>query len=500
MAISISKYVDIVSGVGAGNVVRERELIGRIFTTNPRVPADGLVEITSAEDARAYFGSSSEEYARALFYFGFISKNIVAPKKLSFARYANVASPPRVYGARVAAPLSTFQAITAGALQITAGANTATLTGIDLSAATSFADVASAVQTAIRAATGSQFSAATVTFDAITRTFNFVGSVAGAAPVNVVASGGANDLASPLGWLLGSVKSPGVDIQTPVDALAESVESTNNFGSFLFMPTLTEDQIVAVAVWNDARNVEFLYTVRVNDSNYSSLASALLTTSGVGLTYAPTAGEWDEMAPMILMAATDYTKRNSVLNYMFHQFPGLTAKVSDTALSNTLDSLRVNYYGVTQTAGQLIAFYQRGVMGGGATDPVDMNVYANELWLKDAAAANILSLLLSVGRVPANSDGVGQVIAILQGVIDRALFNGAISVGKTLTTLQKLYVTERTDDELAWYQIQDKGYWVDCVMQPLVTQDGRTEYKAVYTLIYSKDDAVRKVEGTHILI
>jgi hypothetical protein len=37
-------------------------------------------------------------------------------------------------------------------------------------------------------------------------------------------------------------------------------------------------------------------------------------------------------------------------------------------------------------------------------------------------------------------------------------------------------------------------------MQSYVTVDGRTEWKAVYTLIYSKDDTVRKVEGSHVLI
>ena len=57
-----------------------------------------------------------------------------------------------------------------------------------------------------------------------------------------------------------------------------------------------------------------------------------------------------------------------------------------------------------------------------------------------------------------------------------------------------------TDDELAWHQVQNIGYWVYCEMQQTVTTDGRTEYKAVYTLIYSKDDVVRKVEGTHVLI
>lgn len=496
MSISIKKYVDITSGVGAGNVVRERELIGRIFTDNPRVPADGVVEVTNAADARTYFGASSEEASRATFYFSFISKNIVTPRKLQFARWASVASAPRVYGARITAPLASFAAVVAGALSITAGANTAALTGLNFSGAGSFAAVAAILQTAIRAAAGTQFATATVTYDPVASAFNFVGSVAAAAPISVTPS----SLATLLGWGLGSVMSPGVVAVEPDVAIDTSIEASNNFGSFLVMPDVTDAQVTAIAQANAARNVEFLYTVGVTDTNAAGLAAALLTTAGVSLTYAPVATEWDEMAPMIVMAATDYTKRNAVQNYMFQQFTGLTPKISTTAQSDQFDALRINYYGNTQTAGQQINFYQRGIMGGLATALVDQNIYANELWLKDAAAANVMSLLLSVGRVPANADGVGQIVAILQGVIDRALFNGVISVGKALTVLQRLYVTEMTDDELAWHQVQDFGYWINCIMEPVVTIDGRTEYKAVYTLIYAKDDAVRKVEGTHVLI
>ena len=84
--------------------------------------------------------------------------------------------------------------------------------------------------------------------------------------------------------------------------------------------------------------------------------------------------------------------------------------------------------------------------------------------------------------------------------MEQALFNGVISVEKPLTTVQKLYITEITGDDLAWHQVQNAGYWVDAVMQSYVTEDARTEWKCVYTLVYSKDDAIRKVEGSHILI
>ena len=501
MAISIKKYVDITSGVGGNATVRQRDLIGRIFTNNPRVPVDAIVEVESSDDALRYFGSASEEYARALFYFSWISKLIVAPQKLSYARWAETASAPRIYGSKITTLLSQFIAITTGTLSITAGANTANLTALDFHLAASFADVAATLQTAIRAATGTQFATATVTYDAVAGAFNFVGSVAETAPVSVTLTGGPNDIGLKLGWGTTAIFSPGVDITPLSDTLTANADVSNNFGSFLFMPTLTDDQDIEVATWNAARNVEFMYCDRLDDTNMVARSAALIGVAGWAGTYAPTAGEFDEMCPMIIMAATDYNKRNSVQNYMFQQFPTLSAKVSTTSQSDQLDALRVNYYGVTQTAGQNIAFYQRGVLGGGATDPVDMNTYANELWLKSRAAADIMSLMLSLARISANIEGNGQIIGIVQqGAVEAGLFNGTISVGKTLTTVQKLYIAQITGDDLAYAQIQGIGYWLTCEMQSYVTPDSRTEWKAVYTLVYSKDDDIRKVEGTHILI
>lgn len=495
MAISITKYVSITSGVGGGAAVRQRDLIGRVFTTNPRVPVDGLVVLESPDDAASYFGSSSEEYARAQFYFGWVSKNITTPEKLQFARWAETASEPRIYGASASA-LSVLQAITAGSFTITAGDDTEVVSGLDFSSATSMADVATALQTALRATAAAQLTACVVAYDAATGAFNFVGTVAESAAIAVTTG----DTATALGWGSTAVFSPGVDATSITDTLVTSAEASNNFGSFLFVPSFSVTQHQEAAAWNATRNVEFMYCVRASEADYVALGAALIGTAGAAVTYAPTVGEYDEMVPMIIMAATDYDRRNSVQNYMFQQFTGLTAKVNTNTLSDTLDDIRVNYYGVTQTAGQLLAFYQRGVMGGGSTAPVDQNTYANEMWLKDAARARIMTLFLSLSRVSANETGRGQVIAILQEAIDRALFNGVISVDKPLSSVQKLYITQMTGDDLAWHQVQGLGYWLSAEVESEVTGDGRTEYKITYILIYAKDDAVRKVEGTHTLI
>lgn len=494
--ISLSNYVAITSAVAAQRGVVQRDLIGRLFSENAKTPVDVILEFGSAQAVGLFYGTSSPEYLRALFYFGFVSKSLSTPRRLGFARFARTASPARIFGASPVAALIAFQAITAGTLTLTIGAQTATLTGLNFAAATSLADVAATLQTAVRGAAGSQFTTATVTYDALTGTFNLSATPGETTPAAIAATG---TVTGPLGWSAGAVFSPATPAQTVTEALNASASLSNNFGSFAFVGTLSVTETIDAATWNSARNVEFIFSARTAAADAVTLSAALIGLAGTALTLAPLATEYDEMVPMAILAATDYTRRAAVQNYMFQQFP-LTPKVTTDALASLYDSLRVNYYGQTQTAGQQINFYQRGTLTGPATSPVDQNTYANEIWFKDAAASSIMALLLALPRIPANAEGRGQILAILQDPIDAALRNGTISVGKTLSTAQRLFVTQITGDEDAYFQVQNIGYWVDCEIVPVVTVDGRTEYKAVYTLVYGKDDTVRKVEGQHILV
>lgn len=502
MAISFRKYVDITSGVGGGAAVRERDLITRIFTDNPLLPTGTQAEFDTLEDVGSYFGTNSEEYARAAFYFGWISKNITRAKKISFARWTPDAVAPRIYGAPATYALAQFTGISDGSITLTMGGTTQALSGIDFSGAASLAAVAGLIEDAIQAvvAGGALWTAATVSYDAVRGSFNLLGGATGAAPISVAAGAGGTDISALIGWRdVDAILSAGAAAQTVTDVLDASAGSSNNFASFLFMPTLTDEEALEAATWANAQNVMFMFLLRTLEADAQANYDALKALAGTAMTLAPLSTEYDEMVPGIILAATDYSRRNSVQNYMFQQF-ALAAKVSSTTTSNELDAVRCNYYGVTQTAGQLLEFYQRGTMMGPATAPVDQNTFANEIWLKDAAGAAIMSLLLSLARVSANTKGRAQLIAVLQSVVDRALNNGTISVGKALNTTQKLYIAELTGEELAWYQVQNDGYWFDVAFLPVVTEDDRTEYKATYTLIYSKDDTVRKVEGTHVLI
>ncbi|MGT2523790.1 DUF3383 family protein, partial [Salmonella enterica] len=68
MPIPLSKDVQINPGVlaVAGNAV---DLNGLLLTSNPLLPAGGVVPFSSPDDVAAYFGALSDEYARAQLYF-----------------------------------------------------------------------------------------------------------------------------------------------------------------------------------------------------------------------------------------------------------------------------------------------------------------------------------------------------------------------------------------------------------------------------------------------
>ena len=477
---------------------------GLIITGNPLVPTGALLNFSSAAAVGTYFGTSSEEYARAVFYFGWISKNITAPNQLSFWNWNNdAATDSLIFGEPGSYSASTFTPITTGDLTLTMAGLTEHVSGISFGSDSTLAQVAATMQTKIRAA-NSAWASALVTFNATTGQFNLDSGVPGVDTISITA-GTTTDVASLLGWLTGAVFSNGTAAQTISTSLNNLINLTNNFGSFCFTTALAPvlATIEAAATWNDSLtpNNQFMFSVSVTAANAAAWYAALKNIGGCAATLvSPQAGSYSEMEPMMILAATQYAEpaRNSVQDFMYQVFND-TASVTDGTHQALYDGMLINYYGNTQQAGQVLSFYQRGVMFGIATNPQDMGVYCNEIWLKGALFTAIMTLLLSQAEVPANTTGAAQLTATCQSVINQALQNGTISVGKTLTTEQQLYITQATGSANAWQQVQAQGYWFNVVIEPVV-KDGITEYEAIYTLIYSKNDVIRTVIGTDILI
>ncbi len=592
MSIAITRYVNITSAVGGASAVAQRSLVARIFTSSFLVPPRSSVSFLDAESVGDYFGTSSEEYLRAVFYFSFISKIVTTPASIQFARWTNTAVAPSVASAPANVPVdvATWAAISDGSLGITIGGFVATFTSISFSGVTDLAGVAAAIQTKIRLNANANFSTATVTYDS-TNGFVFTGGAVGTGAnlldISVQAGSTGTNITglSYLGWLpaatydangfysAGALTSPGSAVETVTQALQYSATTSNNFGSFLFLNNLSLSLANAIlaAAWNITQNNTYLFCAPVTSSNYAawtddtmglglyagtaltlsgntvaltgittnssaqitgvtplssiavgmpvtaaagipagSIVSAINTSTGaITISNAATASgsraltftlnQYPEQIPMMVLAATDYTLPNSAQNYMYQgPFTGLSPLVSDDASANLYDAAGVNYYGNTQQSGQALNFYQTGVLQGTTNSPLNMTAFTNEMWLKDAITVQIMNLFLGLSQVPANSQGRGLLLTAIQDPINRAVLNGAISVNKTLTNTQKQFIGSVTNDNSAWYQVQDIGYWVDCEIVPPVSP--ATAYTAAYTLVYSKDDVINFVSGRDILI
>jgi hypothetical protein len=524
MSISSNRYVNIVSAVGGGDAVPTRELLLRLFTANERVPTGAVLNFSSSTletSLREYFGSESEEYKRAAYYFGFISKLATSPKNIQFSRFTDVNTSAQVFGSKLPL-LSSLNLVTTGEFKITLAGVDFNVTALDFSADTTYAEVASALQVAVRA-TGGAMAAATVVFDSLRTTFDFDtnGDADGEISFSVVGSGtsldnyddfgfGSNDdnffdgsfdvsfsstggLLDLIGFGENATFSNGVTAQTVTDALSTSTSLSNNYGSFDFIPALTNNQIVERATFANGRNVEFMNLQRVLTTNRSTISGLVSGFASTGLILAPLATQYPELLPAAILASLNYERPAASANFMYYTDSRLTPSVLTDVEADANDALGVNYYGQTQEAGVNVSFFQRGRLTGGATAPKAMGVHANEQWLKSYLKSQFLSMFLALQQVSADLVGQSIGISYLDAGIALALSNGSIAVGKTLTTTQINFITQITGNSTAYLEVQSRGYWYD------VTTNA-ADNTMDYLLVYAKRDSVDKVNGRHSLI
>lgn len=494
MAINSKKYIQITSGVGGAAAVSARELLNRIFTTNELVPTNSVLKFSDLGSVLDYFGSSSEEYKRASQYFGFVSKSITSPSNISFARWADADTSAQVFGAK-AGTLAELNAISAGDITVTIAGVDGNIT-VNFSLASDYAAVATELQTEIQAL-GGTFATTTVVYNALKT--QFILDTNGTAD-GIIAISGLSSVLNPIGWDSTAVFSNGVATQSITDVLSSSTELSNDFGSYVFIPTLDLAQVEESAAWNITNNNEFQYHVPVLRADAQSYFDALKGYAGTAITLYDSANvdEYHEMLPCSLLASQDFSKSGAAANYMYVQDSRLTPTVTSTTESKNLDAIRCNYYGQTQEAGDQKSFYQLGILMGGSTAPLKMGVYANEQWLKADLKAEFLNMFLALSIVSADDTGIATGTSYISEAVAKAIINGSISQGKVLTTTEIQFIKQSSGRNDAHFEVASKGYWFTVEISEETNNEVTSSFLN-YTLIYAKRDAVDKVVGRHIL-
>lgn len=295
---------------------------------------------------------------------------------------------------------------------------------------------------------------------------------------------------------------------------------TNDFACFTFLTETppTEAQVKAVAAANAALNYRFLFVASLTNATVDdngSVADAMKAlvgekgTNGTEVTYqreiANTGASLKVPKTYIvaaILSAIDWDSEDGSVNPMFRQVTGETADVISAKAvtgadasqgADDLDDANVDYYASVQTNGTEQAFFQRGFNSDGES----VLVYVGELWLKSRISTRLMTLFLSSNKIPANVDGNARIFAEIDTVCNEAVRNGVIEVGKTLSQAARTNILSWTRDSAAADKVEDAGYWLQCQVKE--NDDGKG-YVAKYLLIYSKGDAIIKVEGNDIFV
>lgn len=484
MPISQKNYVNIISQAGGGSAVSRRDLMGRVFVDTVLLPVGQVVEFTGGAEVALqgvgdYFGTTSKEYQFASKYFAYRTKKGSRANKISFARWLGSNATPATFVSDSGLSVDWLKSQTNGSLSMTVSGTEISETGINLSTATSLADVATLLNTA--------FTGDGISFEYDEDLQRFVCSTTATGEEATI-----EDLAGTLveAFNFGIISNGSAAGGGVIKPISDSANVSTNFFGIYILEDLEDWEMMAIAQWVHNQNVKYMYSITVTSDNAESLSEKLANYDGVCLTL----GDTDELAgfmPVAAIAAVNYDRPNGAIDLMYQTFDTIPS-VTDSTTKAAYDALKVNYYGQTEQAGNFVSFYQNGVLLGSISK---IGIYANEAWLKDAFIADILNLRMSLDSLPANQTGVGLVMGVMTNTINQALENGVMLAGKTLNQTQKDYITNLTGDDTAYLKVQSAGYYLTADL----VKDG-DDYKVSFLCVYSKGDSINYVDGTDILI
>ena len=482
MAIPARQIVDVTPRViNAG--VPDLAMSGLLLTKNALCIYPDM-SFSSATAVGAYFGYDSDEYKAALKYFMGYDNAFKRPDTLKFARRIDVDVAGELIGGS-AAKLSDLKAITAGSFSIYVNGTTVNVTGLDLSAATTQSDVATALQAKI---TGT-----TVTYNSNLNAFIVVSATTGENSSVSVATGTSADA-------LGLSSATGAVAQAGMAAMSEDANMTaiaredGNWVSFTTLYSADDDEIIALAEWTNNQKVEyayFPYTDSQGDtvpSNQNNLPNVLKNADyeGTVLLF----GIVDHaVAAMSIWASVDWNRYNGLPTMAFRSQNGLAASVTDETVAENLLSMNVNYYGRYASRVEDFTFFYNGKLVGGDFGFID--AYIGNIWLRNALQNAILNGLQQVARTPYTDAGYNQIRAWCLDPINRGLNNGVIQAGLNLSEAQKAQLYNEIGQDVS-EQIYTDGYFL------LVEDPGaqaRVERETpVCGLWYTYGGAVQKIE------
>lgn len=408
-----------------------REFGITMFLTDDDTLNTGSGRVEVFNDFRAIvsrFDESTEPYKAGSIYF----QQEPFPKNLIVGRWFSSAASGKVEGAQISA-LSALTGISDGAMEI----NGEQITGMDFTSATSFADIATEVQTQLQVGTATGNANATVAYDARNRRLVIDSVTTGAAVTMTVAEApsAGTDVSALLGLATGAVAYDGADAETIQDALNAIFALNSTWYHLILDNTIeTETNVLAVNEWIAPQI--FLYsagdssaqTIVTGDTTSTFAQLAALEPSRTFGTWSATA-DYKAASASARLSSWNPAARNSVFTMKFRQLPGTLADDITSTVKTELDRKRVNHYS---------PFSDVNMFAEGTTfDPdvfIDVRMFVD--WMVNALEVDLFNLLVQSSRVPQTDAGGTSIYNVIELVCQEAIRNGGIAPGQLSEALR----------------------------------------------------------------
>lgn len=454
MTIPASQLVDITPRVVGGGL-SGLEFVGTILTKNTRLPTATAVPFYSQNAVGEYFGTASDEYKLAGNYFIADSNSSRKPSTLWFYRYAESAVGAFLRGTQ-APKLDVLKAITNGSFKITVDGTDISCTSLNFSSATSYSDVATAIQTKL----ASGLASTTCTWDSLSQAFVITSPTTGADSTITFASAAATgtDISAVLGLTAGTL-SQGVDATSLTDTMTGCVNSNSNFWSFMPLWEESTAEANTLAEWCNNQGVRFLY-VMVDKS-----ADALVANSTACLAYQ--FSDYIGVCPvyntkelgamtMGVGAAIDVAQFEGRKTWAFKAQSGLAFTCDKETDAVNLKNNGYNFYGNYATASEEFKLYQTGQCTGTAKW---LDTYYGQVYIKNGLQNDWLNVLMNTNTVPYTERGYTQLRASAADIISSAVNAGFIREGVTLSETQKGIVQSQAGLDIS-NELQNQGWYL----------------------------------------
>ena len=484
--IPVSQLVNVNPAVlaAAGTI---NTLTALLVTSSLDVPIGTIGSFASAASVGSFFGLASNEYLFAQPYFAGPDNSKNKPSTLLIGQYPTAPVSGYLRGAPTTLTLTQLKALT-GTLAITADGVLNTSASINLAAATSFSNAAALIQAGFTAPTF------TVVYNAQHGAFQVISGSTGAASSVAFAAG---TLAANLSLtaVTGAITSAGAIAATPNAAMAQFSSLSQAWSTFttLFEPVLADK--LSFSQWTSLQNDAYWYVGA--DSDVTNLIAGTTATWAAGVIAAGydgttvVYGNYTHSALALSWAASlNFAQLNGRSTLAYQTLSGVVPYVTDGQTSSTVGANGCNFLGSYGVGTSQYSLFQNGHVSG---KYLWADSYVNQIWMRQNLQLALLTLEMSAGAIPYNSDGTSLINAACADPIHQATVFGAIRTGIALSTLQKQELIASIGSDVSG-AIQSQGYYLQIVPAGSATRIARTS--PGISLYYTDGQSIQSINAT----